>query len=644
MAYVKSNSKQECINYIQAIVNQWEEITLKWEDSVLPCIDLQSIRDLQSRAPRFSSHDHQFIVNSFRSGKMLPKLTDDTLRAKVKTAICSQGPILTLQTFAQDILLLLSRVHKSMEPMVKNMKQKMDETLRKRICDSLESEFASLSSPNGLFVDTTILGNEFVERCYQHVFLHTIRNKITTKPIDRTLLSNLARGEFNRIYAKEGHLSVCTPTASEDAIITRAPEDADALRDVSGWEYVHVSKRHGSRLFEEEGATKLLYYDQVLTDPLPGAPITSSFMAMHIVRVFLFGAAANGGVQPQLVRDMLDRLPYCGSSPASSCAFDGSDSVSALPLYAARKSNLIEQSIPKFHCGSRIVAVSPEDVVRSKAPSLIDPGSSPVSPTSASEHTTKRPLPTSATYAPENSQIDPSTPVKRRRRLTPSTYDHESVSEPGSARSMDLVETRDSLSVTTTISPSIYSVKTQKSGCPFSWGTGREGTVPHNFGDEYVVYGNPFSDEMTTDEGQNSLNVGNHDGSRSPEAMIRKVTYNKLEKRADILYSRSDLFPKSAKVRYHVTRPEEPTFVKFTSYINQRVVRTVQRNEHLIDAFKRSQLGRYPRSTFMYEKQQMENGVSKTKEIQIENDNLYATIDNHNLKEVLVGYAQLVDP
>jgi hypothetical protein len=580
---------------------------------------------------------------------MLPKLTDHKLRERVMEKACCQGPILTLETFAQDILLLLNRVQGSMKPIVGDMN---GETLRKKICYSLGREFVSLLRSRKLPVATTVWEKEsverqkkeFVERCYQHIFLHAFRNKLPGDSIDGTLLSSLAKQEFNNIYDEQEYRGVCTLTASADAITTSAP--AIASRDVSGWEDVPVLKRHGSRLFEKEGATDVLYYDQVHTDPLPGVrvPITSAFMATHIVRVFWLGAAANNGAQPQPVGGMSDCLPLCNSSPASSCAFDGSDSVSALPLYAARKSNLIEQSIPKFHCGSRIVAVGPKGVVRSAAPSLIDPGSSPVSPTSASEHTTKRPLPTSATYAPENSQIDPSTPVKRRRRLTPSTYDHESVSEPGSARSMDLVETRDSLSATTTISPSIYSVKTQKSGCPFSWGTGREGTVPHNFGNEYVVYGNPFSDEMTTDEGQNSLNVGNHDGSRSPEAMIRKVTYNKLEKRADILYSRSDLFPKSAKVRYHITRPEEPTFVKFTSYINNRVVRTVQRNEHLIDAFKRSQLGRYPRSTFMYEKQQMENGVSKTKEIQIENDNLYATIDNHNLKEVLVGYAQLVDP
>jgi hypothetical protein len=516
-----------------------------------------------------------------------------------------------------------------MKPMVENMDRDLDETLRKRICHSLEIEFVKLSSSSELFVDTTIRKNEFVERCYQHVFLHTIRNKGTTKLIDRTLLSNLAREEFNYVYAKEGHHGVCTPTASKDAIITRAPEAADALRDVSGWEYVDVKKRHGSTLFKE-GATQLLYYNQVLTDPLPGVPITSLFMATHIVRVFLLGAAANDGAQPQ--SGMSDRLPFCNSSPASSRAFDSSDFV--LPLYTGRSSP-IKRWVPRYYQQNVIAGV------RSMAAS-IDLGSSPISPTNTLEHTTKRPLPASPTDATQKDRNG----LKRPRQLTTSTYDRDEfnrpVPGPGSAHSKGLVETPPS--ATSRTGSSIYSCETDP--------------VIHNVEIEYPILRNPFSDGMHAGVRQNSLNVGNHGRSQYPEVTTplryrnkqvtaapvpRNDTCKKPEEPASVLCSRPN---KNTNVVYRVpgyylTKPKKPTYVLYKSKPKPWVYRTVPCDKHSTNTFATLQKDTY-NSTFMYVEQQMEKGVLKEKETYVDMEDLYDTIVLRKLTEVLVGSDSLV--
>jgi hypothetical protein len=558
---------------------------------------------------------------------MLSKLTDDTLRARVMTAVCSQGPILTLQTFAQDILLLLFRVHRSMTPMVKNMKARID-SIRRRICASLEIDFENLSSSSGLFVDTTIREKEFVERqkkefverCYQYVFLHTIRNKITTKPIDITPLSNLARREFNHVYVKEGNGGVCSPTENEDAIITRATADADLLLD---WEVVEVSKRHGSTLFKKEGATKLLSYDQVHTDPhqahtdpLPEVPITSSFMATHIVRVFLLGAAANYGAQPQPVGDMSDRLPFCNSSPASSRAFDGSDF--DLPLYAERGPSPIEKSVPRYSQKNGIVAVSLEAAVSSKTAS-IHQVFSPISPNDTSKYTAKRPLPTSTTNEPQNDRNSPATSVKRRQ-LTATTDEDRPVSEPGSAHLMGLVTARDPFPATTTVSPSIYSSDAQVSRTPCSCGTGREDTMPHNFGSEYDIIGNPFSYGMSagmSSVGQiSSVNVSNYGRLQYPKAIPpseyrseqdtaayppRNIKYKKQKPLGYVVY----LLSSDPEKSYRALRDRETT-----------------------DRFVKKQILEDRKSTFTYE----DKGGLKN----VSNDDLYKIVGDDRVKVVLV--------
>ncbi|KAF2846980.1 hypothetical protein T440DRAFT_557699 [Plenodomus tracheiphilus IPT5] len=87
---------EEVQNYIWAIVHQWEEITLQWDDRVVPCINVKSIDSLQSRAPHFSEHDQDFIERQFQQSQIFPQLEDPALREKVETAIRRQGPILTL--------------------------------------------------------------------------------------------------------------------------------------------------------------------------------------------------------------------------------------------------------------------------------------------------------------------------------------------------------------------------------------------------------------------------------------------------------------------------------------------------------------------------------------------------------------------
>ena len=183
--------------------------------------------------------------------------------------------------------------------------------------------------------------------------------------------------------------------------------------------------------------------------------------------------------------------------------------------------------------------------------------------------------------------------------------------------------------------------------------------MPHNFGSEYDICGNPFSDEMPTDEGQNSLNVGNHNRSRYPEpiaslshgskqvaveSLTRNSTFKRPEEPADVLCRRPN---KNRSVVYRVprsyfTKPEKPTYVLYRSKPKPSVFRTVPCNEHSTNTFANLQKDTYSLSTFMYVDRQMEKGVWKEKETHVDKEKLYNTIVLHKLTEVLVGSESLV--
>ncbi|KAF1952094.1 hypothetical protein CC80DRAFT_552846 [Byssothecium circinans] len=122
--WLEANLEQEAINYVQEMVTQWREITLQWHPTVVKSVDPDSIRMLQSRAPQLSKGDRDYVLDTFGRGQILPGLIDSGLRQAVKKAVCQQGPILTMTTFAKDVRLLSSRVHHALAELLTSKQSK----------------------------------------------------------------------------------------------------------------------------------------------------------------------------------------------------------------------------------------------------------------------------------------------------------------------------------------------------------------------------------------------------------------------------------------------------------------------------------------------------------------------------------------
>ncbi|KAJ4330608.1 hypothetical protein N0V95_010026, partial [Ascochyta clinopodiicola] len=371
-----ANMLQEAINYIQGIASQWREITLQWNDTVVQSIDPESITMLQSLAPRLSNSDRDYVVSTFERRQMLPRLTDKKLRDAVKAAVCRQGPILTLATFAEDVRLLLSRVHKALTPVLGGMRRARHDTLRKRVKMILEKEFDLLSQAEKLPIASTVQKEMFLDRCYQHVFLHAIRAAHPKGVVSTTQLKNLVRQEMDSQPRMEGVANMHTPEDVEDEIAVKAP--AAASPSYPTREDTDMSKGHGVQLFKRATAGSLLYYDLIHTRHPPGLSFSQSSMAKHIVRMFLFGrgtefetgALSLGSPTVSLdpINAMLKSLPFRSRAPDSVCTVDDRESVSGVSSQAASESELDAASVlwrrPHIQTAS----------VRSQAGSIVDQG------------------------------------------------------------------------------------------------------------------------------------------------------------------------------------------------------------------------------------------------------------------------------
>ncbi|KAH8710277.1 hypothetical protein GQ44DRAFT_776643 [Phaeosphaeriaceae sp. PMI808] len=412
----KSWCIEEAINYVQDIVSQWEEITLQWHPTVVGSVDPDSIQMLQSRAPRLSKSDHDYVVGAFEQGGMLPQLTDSALREAVKLAVCRQGPILTLKTFTKDVRLLLSRVHRALATVLGDMSRRRGDTLRKRVHRILEQEFDDLYHSDELCISATVQKEGLVERCYQHVFLHTIRTELPEGSISTKQLRRLVKREFDCLYTNSENHSVSNPPEDEDDIAIVAPTVISPT--YPSFEDIDAERRHGIFIFKSEKVAGLLYRDQIHKHELP---ISESFMAKYIVRVFLSGSRTNFEAIPSPItpiasivatRGMVQSLPFLNKDYISCGTADGHESISGLASLATNESELDVASV--LWRRPHILTAD----VSSEAASMVGWGTSSLDRTDSPECVGKRPLFVSAVDATQDGHLGyPSTPSKRPRSL-----------------------------------------------------------------------------------------------------------------------------------------------------------------------------------------------------------------------------------
>jgi hypothetical protein len=245
--------------------SQWVDITLDWNTEVVQSLDPESIKKLQSRAPFSSRDDLEFVVELFESETFLPKLTSSINRRAVKEAVCRcRYPILTLQTFSDDVKLLTSRIDAPMRGFLGNGRQRNMSTLRERVQEHFRLVMAS----------TAETGRQCVQY-FELLFLQLMREPSPKSSISEACMNDLAKqvsqGDFDH---------------DVDATKTRIHAVASRLQSDSNLE---VQKRHGHNLFRDRAATQLLHHDMIRGPYPPLASITPEYMGGFIACVFLFG-------------------------------------------------------------------------------------------------------------------------------------------------------------------------------------------------------------------------------------------------------------------------------------------------------------------------------------------------------------------
>jgi hypothetical protein len=638
-----TNYVQEAINYVQQIASQWQDITFNWHPKVLRSFDPESIAMLQSRAPLFSKHDHDYIVHTFNRGQILPLLTDCALREKVKMAVCRQGPILTLTTFAQDVLLLLLRVHGSLTSVVDKMRREHD-TLRQRVRRTFEREFDSLFRSYGLTQVPNAQKKRSVERCYQHVFLHAIRAARAKGAISTRHLTKLAQREFHREYGT-CIISEEEQDEEEGDIATGAPAGTISSHQSSG--DIDVSKRHGSSLFNSMAATSMLYRDQIHKQHLSLSQISSAFMANHIACVFLFGsttleARPVSPISPVVslysTGGMLESSSICNEDSASLRTSNDRDSVWTVSSNAVHESNIDTASVRWRRPYIQTTTM------RSEAASMVDWESSPVDVTPRSEGVKGRSQSTlSISTAHKRSSISPSTTQKRPRSRKP-TLDRSSWSiQSTRVQSPDrrsqvaqhdylesptpgLPETRVSdadhwhgrsvarLSAVThrspeTISvnsPSIYSLYRRSSTPQAMAARSGHGSDPLEAYVESLVHRNPFSSDGPETKHIKQYVPFRDDGSYISQSQIISLPESQIGESCDRI-SNLDVAPratgssKSTKsLNAEMPVRSRPQYILYRSSLNDSMFCRAPLDASSTERFVQSQKTIDPRSTFWY--------------------------------------------
>ncbi|KAL5417046.1 hypothetical protein PMIN04_007920 [Paraphaeosphaeria minitans] len=460
----KSWCIEEAVNYLQHIVSQWKDITLQWHPEVVHTLDPDSIERLQSRAPLLSRGDRGYIGHAFGRGNIFPRLTNTALRESVMKAVCRQGPILTLATFAKDLRALQSRVIPPLASLLRGMRRAQYDTLRKRIQSVFRKEFDVLFESG------------------------------------ETQLSRVARQVFNGLLVDNQNHDSCNLSEDGDDIATRTP--ASVLPSYPDIVDVDVSKRHGVALSKSQAAAVCLYGDQVLEGQFPEPPISQSFMAKHIVCIFLFGGAKEFGACPSSsisstmssssMEALLVGLPFLDRDSISFCTDDYA-SVSEQSSSMVNESELDRGSVS----WRRPLVHGQASMASSKAASVLSADTSPVTMTPSSR-ARKRPasiFPASAIKDRKSTQAHAF--ARRSRSRDPSFHRTSPSVRPKGLRSPDR---------TPQVRPSGFSVA---SSIP-----SMHGTV---FGEAGQWYGTPEAGSPAAEQYSPSTLVTSHSSAYSPD-------------------------------------------------------------------------------------------------------------------------------
>jgi hypothetical protein len=264
-------------------------MTLGWNPSVVGCIDPKSTQMLQSRAPSLSSVDRTYVVRKFENGELFHKLADEDVREAVKTAVCNQGLILSLQTIAKDVRILRRRIHSPLTAFLGTMRRKVGDTIRRKTQHFFEELFDDLCvSEQQVAVVSVDERSRFAERCYQHLFLYMMRAERPKGSISKKQLETMACREFRHMYCAHQFDNIDDRNVSEADIDIRKPTmlppDSPELADMQ------VEKRHGNSLFDGGASKGYMYLDQIRKPHDLEVQISASFLRKEIVNIFLFGA------------------------------------------------------------------------------------------------------------------------------------------------------------------------------------------------------------------------------------------------------------------------------------------------------------------------------------------------------------------
>lgn len=547
---------------------------------------------LQSRAPSWSETDLNFVREEFRLGRILPRLEEPALRNQVELAICSQGPILTLETFAQDVRLLQSRVRRSLNNLVLGVRRKKRDTLRTRICDILCKEVDRMSLELSLPNPSDAERQALVRRCYQHVFLYAIRTK---NSVERKHLSAVVKQELDPLRTHERELSLQSQLTEEGAIATQAP--ADDLPDIE----VDINRRHGHLLLKDLTATKHLYCDRINDGCVSSLPLTRSSMAKHIVRIFLLGRAAFEQTQtlssglPAAIAQSASTVAHSTPfdiSPISTCASDELVHSLNSPTCTATPTTLNIRDVRRGR------AKASKTAVESMAVELVHVELSPASSAHTSNRvTTKRSASVSTLDTLQDGSIDKSRPIKRLRRKGWFGQEEQNVvlSETGDPHYRRR-------SATGTVSPSIYSVDRRS-----SISQPDNGRFSSSIGPETRFCARDYADlvrECDPYAGQSNHGVSNSQTIVSSPCYTGKLTIARHPPSRPTLGASAN--ETTQELQTVGSRNEAPRFILYKSLRHESMVHCALRTRDSTKRFVASQKKLDPKSRLLYI--QNENG------------------------------------
>jgi hypothetical protein len=391
-----------------------------------------------------SENDLEYVKDGIRKASILPRLTEQPLRDRVEQMICRQGPILTLETFAQDARLLQSRVRQNLKIFLLGMnRKKARDTLRKRVSDAIGREFDTISRASGLPIASHAERQALITRCYRHLFLCAISSK---ESVTASCVRDVVEQELGLVRIHERVSNLQGPITDERALALQAP--ADDLPDNE----VDFGRRHGRLLFDSSIAKNHLYYDSVSDSPISTLALTQLFMAKHIVRIFLVGDAISANLSIEIDQPCCSAAlstPSHRNSPDSACSGSRFGCSPESPTCIAIQSTPIMQGL------CRSLPQVRKATVKSMAASLVDVEHSPAKSTPRPDNKRSLSLHTS------QQDVDlTSTPAKRpcqgwlgqREETTP----RPSSGAPPYRRPSLWIQTGQSQAVNQ-VSPSVYS-------------------------------------------------------------------------------------------------------------------------------------------------------------------------------------------